>query len=164
MVLDPRKTDGLPAPDAKFLNIVKDFGWHVMKVTPRAGEGEDFWAYSTGLTYSYGHPEILIFNLRPEVMHHLINVVGNKVKSGQTYRPNETYTDLLEGYRCAFRPVLPVYYQQYVGFSRWFYEGDSFSMLQCFWPDRDHRFPWDRDCDSGVISSQPLLYLPPSTR
>ena len=35
-------TDGLSTSDVKFLNIVKDFGWHVMKVAPRVGMKDAF--------------------------------------------------------------------------------------------------------------------------
>jgi hypothetical protein len=64
MVLDPSRRDGLPPGDAKFLEIVEKFGGHVMTVAPRAGEEGNIWAYSTGLYFSYGHPKVLLFNLK----------------------------------------------------------------------------------------------------
>jgi len=42
VVLDPSKTDGLSTSDVKFLNIVKDFGWHVVKVAPRVATKDTF--------------------------------------------------------------------------------------------------------------------------
>jgi hypothetical protein len=155
-------TDGLSTSDVKFLNIVKDFGWHVMKVAPRVGDEERLWAYSTGLYYSYGHPEILMLNLQLDSMHEIINLIGASVKKGKTFEPGKPYADILERFNCSFQSVLPAYYEEYVGFSMWFYEGDSFPILQCFWPDTSNRFPWQPDCDADVRESQPLLYLPPA--
>jgi len=64
MTLDPSKRDGLSPVDAKFLQIIEEYGWHVMTVAPRVGDDGALWAYSTGLYYSYGHPEIILFNLK----------------------------------------------------------------------------------------------------
>ena len=49
MTLNPSKRDGFSQADAKFLEIVEKYGWHVMTVAPRPGEDSDLWAYSTGL-------------------------------------------------------------------------------------------------------------------
>jgi hypothetical protein len=160
LTLDPSKRNGLSLVDAKFLEIIEKFGWHVMTVAPRVGEDGDLWAYSTGLYYSYGHPEILLFNLERESLLKIINVIGQSVKSGKRFEAGPAYPDVLESYECSFRLVDPSHYGAYVGFSLWFYESQDFPMLQCFWPDELHRFPWEAACDEWVRESQPLLYLP----
>lgn len=162
MVLDPSKTDGLSTSDVKFLNIVKDFGWHVMKVAPRVGDEGHLRAYSTGLYYSYGHPEILMLNLQLDSMHEIINLIGASVKKGKTFEPGKPYADILERFIVPSSLFCQPIMKKYVWFSRWFYEGDSFPILQCFWPDTSNRFPWQPDCDADVRESQPLLYLPPA--
>jgi hypothetical protein len=162
VVLDPSKTDGLSTSDVKFLNIVKDFGWHVMKVAPRVGDEGHLWAYSTGLYYSYGHPEILMLNLQLDSMHEIINLIGASVKKGKTFEPGKPYADILERFIVPSSLFCQPIMKKYVGFSRWFYEGDSFPILQRFWPDTSNRFPWQPDCDADVRESQPLLYLPPA--
>jgi hypothetical protein len=160
MVLDPSITKGFTLDEQKFLSIVKKFGWHVMKVVPNEGQDGNFWAYSTGLYYSFQHPELLIFNQKLDVMQGIINDIGSKVQSGETFESGKTYAGILENYDCAFRTVSPAYYEAHVGYSRWFYEGDSFPLLQCFWPDKNNHFPWEPECDAGVRDRQPLLYLP----
>jgi hypothetical protein len=162
VVLDPSKTDGLSTSDVKFLNIVKDFGWHVMKVAPRVGDEGHLWAYSTGLYYSYGHPEILMLNLQLDSMHEIINLIGASVKKGKTFEPGKPCADILERFIVPSSLFCQPIMKKYVWFSRWFYEGDSFPILQCFWPDTSNRFPWQPDCDADVRESQPLLYLPPA--
>jgi hypothetical protein len=163
MALDFDKTDGLHPSDVKFLEIVKKFGWHVMTVMPRTGERGSLFSYSTGLFRTYQHPEILLFNLPVETMPQIINEIGNQVKAGKKFEPGPSYSDILASCSCVFRPVLEEHFSEYVGYSLWFYDGDPFALLQCFWPDPNGRFPWEPDCDARYRDSQPLLYLPPES-
>jgi hypothetical protein len=48
-LLDPKKRDGLSNGDARFLEIIDKYGWHVMSVAPLVGEKGQSFAYSTGL-------------------------------------------------------------------------------------------------------------------
>jgi hypothetical protein len=50
--------------------------------------------------------------------------------------------------------------REYVCFSQWFYEGNEFTVWQCFWPDVHGRYPWDANCDLETKKLQLLLYLP----
>jgi Domain of unknown function (DUF4262) len=59
-MLDPKQRDGLPPGDAKFLEIIDKFGWHVMSVAPRLGEQGEIFSYSTGLYMRFKQPEILL--------------------------------------------------------------------------------------------------------
>jgi len=45
MTLNPSKRDGLSQVDAKFLETIEKYGWHVMTVAQRAAEDGDLWAY-----------------------------------------------------------------------------------------------------------------------
>ena len=65
--------------------------------------------------------------------------------------------DILEGYDCAFRAVAKKQYKEYLGFARWYYKGNDFPVLQCVWPDKQHRFPWDDGFEERFRSRQPLL-------
>jgi hypothetical protein len=48
MTLNPANREGLSQGEAKFLQIIEEFGWHAMTVAPREGEEGDLFAYSTG--------------------------------------------------------------------------------------------------------------------
>ena len=61
MPLDPRQREGLPEGDQNFLRIIDVCGWHVMMVGLREGDQGPAWAYSIGLHYNFGHPEIIVF-------------------------------------------------------------------------------------------------------
>jgi hypothetical protein len=159
MTLDPANRDGLSPGDAKFLKIIEEFGWHIMTVAPRLGEDGDLWAYSTGFFHSFGHPEIIVFNLDTDSLFSVINAVGNRIKAGEKFEPGKTYTEIVDDRECQFRWVNKSQYREYVGFSLWFYEGAEFPMLQAFWPDEDNRYPWTVGGDGWIQSTQPRLDL-----
>jgi hypothetical protein len=151
-----KTTLGLTKPERKIVSDVKKDGWHVMNVLPE--RDEPGWAFTIGLYETFRHPEVILFGLRGDTMHHLLNNVGEAVKGGRAYASEETDEDLLSGYLCAFRNVLPRWYEHTVGYARWYYEGSRFPLLQLFWPDRDGRFPWEAKCSRDVQRLQPRLF------
>jgi hypothetical protein len=158
MTLNPSKRAGLPPVDAKFLEIIEKFGWHVMSVAPRLGEEGDLWAYSTGLFYSYDHPEVIVFNLEINSLQNVVNSIGSRVKAGEKFEIGKSYTGIFDDRECQFRWVHKSQYKEYIGFSLWFYEGWNFPVLQAFWPDEQNHFPWDKEGDGWIRGTQPLLY------
>jgi hypothetical protein len=162
MPLDPKKRDGLKKIDQDFLRIIDECDWHVMKVAPLAGEEGDLWAYSTGLYYRFQHPEIIVFNQKFDLMHSMINTIGGRIRGGEKFEPGQGYSDIIGGYDCQFRPVHVSHHKEYVGWSIWFYDYDpaSFPVLQCFWPDKSGKFPWEPGCAQWAIECQPLLDKP----
>lgn len=138
------------------IHDVSTHGWHVMKVLGTTVD--QGWAFSIGLFHTFNHPEVLMFGLRLEAMHQVINAVGLQIRAGRRLDPDTEVDDLLEGYRCTFKVVDPVWYELVLGYATWYYKGHAFPTLQCFWPDRDHRFPWDPRFDSALIARQPLLF------
>ena len=158
MTLDPSKRDGLPPGDAEFLKIIDDYGWHVMTVAPRVGEEGHLWAYSTGLYYTYGHPEVIVFNLDLQSLQRVVNTIGDRVKAGEKFEISKGYGEILEDRECQFRFVHESQYEEFIGFSLWFYEGLDFPVLQVFWPDEDNFYPWTEGGDGWIRETQPLLY------
>ena len=146
----------LSAASRKVIHDVNTHGWHVMKVL---GTSENpAWAFSIGLFHSFKHPEILMFGLPLDTMHQVINAVGLQARAGRRIEAGTEVDDLLEGFRCAFKAVEPVWYEPVLGYATWYYKGRAFPTLQCFWPDREHRFPWDPRFDASLISRQPLVF------
>jgi hypothetical protein len=156
---DLNAVDGLPGVDVKVLEDVKHFGWHVMGVFPKKDETGPSWAYTIGLFHSFGHPEIALFGLPLKTCMSIVNFVGTRVKEGRKYEPGPCYDDVLDGsFRVAFREVKRQHYPEYFGFAKWFYESDPFPVLQCFWPDKEHRLPWDAGASDGLREAQPYLF------
>ena len=144
--------------ERKVVSDIEEFGWHVAMI-PEDDEGPSF-AYSIGLFKNFGHPEIIIFGLGVEVLHGMINLIGEEVRQGRRFADGESASGILEGFDVRFRGVAREHYHEHIGYARWFYEGDDFPVLQCLWPDREGRFPSDPDFPDSLRPRQPSLAPP----
>ena len=138
---------------------VNDNGWHIC-IIAEDHLGPAF-AYTIGLEESFGHPELVMFGLDPGelggLMHRILNVVGEMIKSGYSFSHGVQVDDILEGHPCAFRVVDLSHYSNHFGCGRWFHHGDDFRVLQMVWPDGESRFPWDDGFEEDLRWRQPLL-------
>jgi hypothetical protein len=141
--------------DLKLVTDVKQYGWHVLKILGDE-EGPPY-AFSVGLFHTFKHPEIVIFGLDLNVMHQIINVLAEDISSGKSFEPTLEYADILEGYRCTFEVVDPQWYSAFLGYAQWFYKSDAFPAVQCIWPDKQQRYPWQQNFESRLQGLQPLL-------
>lgn len=142
--------------DKKVLGDIAEYGWHVVIVM---AEGDDpGFAYSIGMKETLGHPEIIMFGLPGRLMGAVINDIGNSIRAGSPPIVGERVGELLEGADCILHPVDKSHYREYFGWALWYYQGDSFDALQCFWPGKlDGQFPWEPNSDEDVRSLQPDL-------
>lgn len=156
MKLRSLQDDDLDDSDRRLLSDIDEFGWHVVLIPEE--DGTPGWAFSVGLTSSFGMPEIITFGLRQDLSHYLVNTVGEWAKAGTRTTENTLYSGLIDGFDCTFRSVENKWYQSFVGAACWYYRSVDFPLLQCFWPDRESRFPWDNNFRSSWKWAQPLLY------
>src|SRR5947199_6255865 len=142
------QTDGLSAPDAKVLNDIREVGWHITGVFAQKHETGPDWAFSIGLFHSFGHPEVILLGLPFQSCMDVVSVIGTQVKAGVSYEAGGQHADILQDpYECVFREVDPSHYRDHVGYALWFYDGDPFPLLQCFWPDKQGYYPWNDGCN-----------------
>jgi hypothetical protein len=141
--------------ERKLVSDIEEVGWHVI-VVAEDDEGPSF-AYSIGLFRTFGHPEIIIFGLDQEVMHQMINLIGEQVRHGHRFADGEAASGILEGYDVRFQYVARRHYPEHFGYAHWYYKGDDFPALQCVWPDRHGRFPTDADYAEPLRARQPVL-------
>jgi hypothetical protein len=144
--------------ERKVVTDIEEFGWHVAMIMEE-DDGPSF-AYSIGLFQNFGHPEIIIFGLDVEVLHGMINIIGEEVRQGRRYADGESASGVLEGFDVRFQVVARGHYHEHLGYARWFYKDDDFSVLQCLWPDRQGRFPADPGFPESLLSRQPSLAPP----
>ena len=104
------------------------------------------------------HPEMVLFGLDVDVMHHLINDAAKQIQRGVKHEEGHRYDDLIAGYSCEFRVVPPVRYKGFLNQTIWYYNGSPFPTLQLVWPDRTGLFPWEDGFDTKLRSSQLALY------
>ena len=133
---------------------VATHGWIVMKVAN--DKGPEF-AYSIGLFHTFGHPEVIMFGLAPEVMHHLINDAGALIRGGKVFSAGELSSEFLEGFDVTFRRVPEFQYDGHFGWATSFYRELKFPALQIVYPDRLARWPWHDGVDAGFLERQPVL-------
>lgn len=142
--------------DEKLLADVKEYGWHVVKILEK--DDTPGWAFSVGLYKNFAHPEIVVFGLDGDLMHYIINVIGDDVREGKTFEIDGLYPDLIDSYSCTFKPVNQTWYYDFLGYANWFYQNQNYSVLQCIWPDTNGRFPWEPEFTEHWLWAQPLLF------
>ena len=126
---------------------IDQHGWHVMGVDggPR-GSG---WAYTIGLTESFGHPELAYTGMCCfRCAHHSLNAFGARIAEGEQFATGDDIVfdgDLL----ARFGPVHQRHWQA-ERFNMWleFYDGKPWRpspcALQVIWFDRRGRWQDDR--------------------
>lgn len=141
--------------DRKLLADIEQYGWHVVGIE-QDDEGPGF-VYSVGLYHTFGHPEILVIGLAIDVMFGMVNGVGELVRGGKRFEQLDESGDVVDGFNVTFRQVEVLRYDEYLGYARWFYKGDGFTVLQIVWPDSGHRYPWHSDYPVALRERQPVL-------
>lgn len=135
---------------------VQRYGWHIVGVEDDPN-GPAF-AYSIGIYHTLKQPEIIIFGLGDiKTMGQVINAVGNEMRQGMKFDEGQESNRILEKYSCMFRHVDKGFYPDYLGYAMWYYRPEDFPVLQCVWPDRIGRYPWQPEFTEALHSRQPVL-------
>jgi hypothetical protein len=147
----------LDAEDQAFIAKVKKYGWMVTNIKDEPGKTG--WAYTTGLFEHYQHPEVIIFGLKAESRHSILNWIGENVKEGKAFTADQQHDWVLENHQCWSKAVQKKWYHDLLGWTNWFYrdgdEVENFPCVQAIWPDKDGHYPWEPEYG---YSDQPLLY------
>ena len=143
------------ASEQKVIDDIATHGWHGVHIS--ADEVGPGYAFTIGACHSFGQPEFLIMGLPRAMAHQILDVALDAARSGAITDFTATTDALLEGHQCAFVRVPVEQYRNYVGYARWYYQGDDFMLYQIVWPSRDGHFPWDAEASAQYVESQPLL-------
>jgi hypothetical protein len=139
----------------KTIKDIEEFGWHVINVL-EDDKGPGF-GYSIGLFKTFGHPEILIVGLKRDLMHSIINNIGESIRKGTIFTPQTFHSNLIVGFDCYFTEVKPEFYEQYVGQALWYYENSNFPLIQCIYPTVKGIYPWQEAWPETITDIQPIL-------
>lgn len=137
------------------LENIKQFGCHLVLI-----EDDNYlpsFVYSIGLLQKFGHPEIICFGLKIDVMGSILNHACDLVRQEQKLETHKPYGGFIQGYDVQFIPVAKEYYGNYLGYAGWFYKTFDFPVLQLVWPDKQSNYPWDGDFNPDWKFRQPLL-------
>lgn len=143
-----------PYTDQDLATDVEQHRWVVLKISP---EHAAEYAYSVGLTKSFGHPELVVVGLDDETMQDLINDIGDAIESGGAFKDGDVSPDFLEGYDVTFRAVPAHLHATQFAWAERYYAGGDYRVLQVVYPDRNRRWPWDTGVDPELKKGQPLL-------
>jgi hypothetical protein len=131
--------------DRKLLSDVQQYGWHCVQVFDPKDPEFPHYAFTVGLYYTHGHPELFVMGLSHEVSHAILTTAANLIADGRAFRAGETGDGLIENRPCKFSPITLGNYKEYLGYGMWFYRSlkTPFPALQILWPDKQGWFPGD---------------------
>lgn len=89
-------------------------------------------------------------------MHAILNGAGELAAAGQLGAGLRT-DELLQNLPCEFRTVDKFWYEALLGVALWYYDGPDFPVLQCLWPDRTGKLPFEDGFDPQLLAIQPDL-------
>jgi hypothetical protein len=141
--------------ERKVLDDIAKYGWHCVNILEEADQPP--WSFTIGLFESWKHPELVIFGLKRDIAHEILNIVAADLAAGKSpdlSRPND---DLAEGYSCMFLEVPKASYRKYVGFACWYYRGNNFPLYQIAWPSKEGAFPWEAHASDSLKKWQPVI-------
>ena len=145
--------------EQKAIDDIREHGLHVVAVA-EDDEGPGF-AYSIGLFENYAHPEIIIMGLKVDLAHLLLSNMAFDIKAGMSFTAGEFHEGILDDFLCYFGEVPREHFREFVGWARWFYQGDNFSLVQCVYPTVKGIFPWEKDFPEETRWHCPMLTDPP---
>lgn len=140
--------------DAKCIDNVLRFGWHVTLV--HAGDGDEVpsFAYTVGLPHRGGHPELVVSGLKMPLMHSLLNGVAERVLSGDRVQPGDLVEGALRGVPLLVEGLSDEGLRQTVTWSGWFHRR-AVPAVQLVWPDVDGLFAWQPGASPLLDERQP---------
>ena len=139
----------------KALLDIEKYGCHILHV---AAEDEfPPFSYSIGIHLKSKASEVIVVGLKQELSHFIINEYSRRVILGERFQTGKPYAGFLEGFEVLLDRVDEKYFDEYLGWAIWLYEGKTFEVLQMVYPNTDGIFPWDLLADSWFRSRQPIL-------
>lgn len=141
--------------EQKIRDDVENYGWSVGLF--EKGTATPSFAYTIGLWKTFNHPEVIAFGLPINLLHTILNDVGELVKKGEELILDVDNKDILLNLPVQLRRVDESNIPDYFGFAQWFNEYEPFPALQLFWPDKVGKFPWESAYDEKYKFDQPLL-------
>ena len=138
---------------------IADVGWSVQLVKAGDAPGEPAFAYTIGLHHSFGHPELIILGQPTEVMHTVLNEIGERIiKRGARFEAGDTLEEVIASYPVRLREVVSRdSFEAHVGYALSFYSGKPFRLFQVVWPDKEGRFPGEPGAWEILRQREPLL-------
>lgn len=137
----------------KISEHVSSVGWSVIGVG--AGPDANPFAYTVGLTESYGHPELVMVGLSLTAMHQMLNIAGIRVRAGERFEDGQRYGQIAGGYDVEAVKLATKFASEVLTVAAARY-GGTVSALQLMWPDAAGLFSWEDGFNPALLGAQTL--------
>ena len=127
---------------------IQKYGWHVLSV---ACEDTPSFSYSIGFEDTLGHPEVIMSGLSTDLMHELLNDIGELIKKGISFKSGELSNEVVDGFPVKFINVSESAMSEYLRVAGGHYGDKGFRALQCVWPDKEGVFQNKSNQDQEVL-------------
>ncbi len=120
-------------------------------VHARSQDGLLTWSYTTFLSHTYKHPEILVAGLDPFLSNSVLRHLTEMVAHHHVYSRRSSVPELLPHLTCVFRDMEPLAAARLIqglGVS---------SALQLIYPDPHNQLPWQSGHNPSWRRAQPLF-------
>lgn len=125
------------------------------------------WAYSLGFMETYGHPEVIAFDMPPNIANSAFWRVAERLKAGEVFDQDGQPWIIEDEEIGVWRRVHPTQIDAPEG---WFSAGRlyrgrytrraDYRVMQLVLRDEASRYPWDPGYDETLRWRQPALYQP----
>ena len=133
--------------EQKALSDIDEFGCHILKEMAEGDEPP--FSYSIGIQKTSGAPEVVVIGLKEPIALFVVNEYNRRVRTGERFEPGTNYDGFLEGFPVQVVAVAKKHFNEYFGWGRWLYRGDSFEVLQIIYPTTGGIWPWDETASDG---------------
>ena len=128
---------------------INKYGWHCLYVFDPDGEKVEF-TYSIGFEETFKHPEIMIFGLKKETAHGILDDIANDLNNGIKYELDKRLSNVIGGdFEVMFKEVNENAFSEYLGSAVDYYQ-KPFKAWVLFWPDKSNLLPFDNNCELTV--------------
>ena len=142
----------------RLLAEVRTRKWTVLGVAE--DDGFPGWAYTVGLTHTYGLAELAMFGLDVDDLQHWVGKLGSAMASGRVTSTDGPIDRAVLGLPVHLRLIDTSWCEPLFGMAHNFQQGSPFSVRQMVWGDRGGRFPWDDGVVEQSREGQPPGWLP----
>lgn len=141
---------------SRIAEVVGRHGWAVQAVLPGARPVTPSFAYTVGLAETFRHPEILMVGFEPEMMTHILNEAGERIREGMRFADWDRCDRIVRGFPVWFREIHQDEARSWAkaASERSRTRSAPFGLLQMFLPDPAGLFPWDEGCDRAYVGMQ----------
>lgn len=102
----------------------KKYAWHVLSVACDDSPG---FSYTVGFEQTLNHPEIIMSGLSSDLMHQLLNDIGELIKSGSQFKSGDLSNEVVKGFPVKFIAVNDEIRSNYLRVAEVHYDKKKFS-------------------------------------